>query len=89
MARIKDGFVLREVAGRAVVIATGEASEGFHGMVKLNGTGKRIWQGLTEGRTDDDIARDLAQEYGIGPERAAAAARECGGQGRAAGVLAS
>ena len=79
MARIKDGFVLREVAGQAVVIATGEASEGFHGMVKLNGTGKRIWQGLTEGRTDDDIARDLAQEY----------VREFVEQVREAGFLAS
>ena len=88
-ARIKDGFVLREVAGQAVVIATGEASEGFHGMVKLNGTGKRIWQGLTEGRTDDDIARDLAQEYGVSPERAAADVREFVEQVREAGFLAS
>lgn len=89
MARIKDGFVLREVAGQAVVIATGEASEGFHGMVKLNGAGKRIWQGLTEGRTDDDIARDLAQEYGVSPERAAADVREFVEQVREAGFLAS
>ena len=89
MARIKDGFVLREGAGQAVVIATGEASEGFHGMVKLNGTGKRIWQGLTEGRTDDDIARDLAQEYGVSPERAAADVREFVEQVREAGFLAS
>ena len=34
--RIKEGFVLREVAGQVVVIATGEASKGFHGMIKLN-----------------------------------------------------
>ena len=38
--RIKDGFVLRDVAGQTVVIATGEASRDFHGMVKLNGTGR-------------------------------------------------
>ena len=37
--RIKDGFVLRDVAGQTVVIATGEASRDFHGMVKLNGKG--------------------------------------------------
>ena len=92
----REGEILTGVEGErgfypggAVVIATGEASEGFHGMVKLNGTGKRIWQGLTEGRTDDDIARDLAQEYGIGPERAAADVREFVGQVREAGFLAS
>ena len=38
--RIKEGFVLREVAGQAMVIATGEASKEFHGMVKLNESGK-------------------------------------------------
>ena len=34
--RTKKGFVLREVGGQTVVIATGEASENFHGMDKLN-----------------------------------------------------
>ena len=31
--RIKKGFVLREVAGQIMVIATGEASKDFHGMI--------------------------------------------------------
>ena len=31
--RIKNGFVLREVAGQNMVIATGEASKDFHGMI--------------------------------------------------------
>ena len=79
---------MRAVAD-TLYIATDDGSEGFHGMVKLNGTGKRIWQGLTEGRTDDDIARDLAQEYGVSPERAAADVREFVGQVREAGFLAS
>lgn len=47
--RIKDGFVMRDVAGQAVVIATGEASKDFHGMVKLNETGAVIWRGLEGG----------------------------------------
>lgn len=42
--RIKQGFVMRDVAGQAVAIATGEASKSFHGMVKLNGTGADIWR---------------------------------------------
>ena len=33
--RIKNGFVLREVAGQIMVIATGEASKDFHGMQGL------------------------------------------------------
>ena len=57
--RIKDGFVLRDVAGQTVVIATGEASRDFHGMVKLNGTGRVIWEGLSRGDDAEDIAVDL------------------------------
>lgn len=70
--RIKDGFVLREVAGQAVVIATGEASKNFHGMIKLNATGKVIWEGLAAGKSDDEIAADLVGAYDVSPEKAAA-----------------
>lgn len=63
--RIKDGFVLREIAGQAMVIATGEASKEFHGMVKLNETGKEIWQGLTDGLTEDEIAVKFTQKYDV------------------------
>lgn len=37
--KIKEGFVLREIAGKAVVIAVGEASKTFHGMINLNSEG--------------------------------------------------
>lgn len=69
--RIKSGFVLREVAGQAMVIATGEASKDFHGMVKLNDTGRDIWQGLMDGLDEGAIAEKLAQKYDVEPERAA------------------
>lgn len=70
--RIKDGFVLREVAGQVMVVATGEASKDFHGMIKLNSTGKRIWQGISDGLSADEIARSLAAEYNVSEEKALA-----------------
>lgn len=70
--RIKDGFVLREVAGQAVVIATGEASKTFHGMVKLNGTGRDIWNGLAQGLDADAIAAGLVRDYDVDAARARA-----------------
>ena len=63
--RIKNGFVLREVAGQAMVIATGEASKDFHGMIKLNDTGKEIWLGLQEGLTEEQIAINLQEKYEV------------------------
>lgn len=68
--KIKDGFVMREVAGQHVAIATGEASKAFHGMVKLNATGARIWQGVNEGKSVDEIADSLASTYQVSREQA-------------------
>lgn len=68
--RIKRGFVLREVAGQNMVIATGEASKDFHGMIKLNDTGKEIWQGLQEGISVAEIAKRIQEKYDVEYEKA-------------------
>lgn len=70
--KIKNGFVLREIAGQAIVIAAGEASRDFHGMIKLNATGKLVWQGAAEGLTAEEIARRLSAEYSVGEDKALA-----------------
>lgn len=74
--RIKNGFVLREVAGQNMVIATGEASKDFHGMIKLNNTGKEIWQGMQEGLAETEIAKNLQDKYEIEAEKAIADTKE-------------
>lgn len=69
--RIKNGFVIREVAGQIMVIATGEASKDFHGMIKLNSTGKVIWLGLQEGLSEGAIAERLQEQFDVDSEKAA------------------
>ena len=68
--RIKNGFVLREVAGQIMVIATGEASKDFHGMIKLNSTGKVIWLALQEGLGEQAIAERLQEQFDVDSEKA-------------------
>ena len=63
--KIKQGFVMRDVAGQAVAIATGEASKSFHGMVKLNDTGAVIWNGIEKGLDEAEIAEQLAASYDV------------------------
>lgn len=63
--KIKQGFVMRDVAGQAVAIATGEASKSFHGMVKLNDTGAVIWNGIEKGLGEAEIAEQLAANYNV------------------------
>lgn len=69
--RIKEGFVLRRVLDEAIVIASGEASKSFHGMIKLNDTAADVWQWLSEGKTEEEVAKALAEKYEISLELAA------------------
>lgn len=68
--KIKDGFVIREVAGQWVVIPTEEVSEVFSGMIKLNCTAKDIWEALENEKTEEDIIEMLCTKYSISHERA-------------------
>ena len=47
--KIKENYVMREVAGQAIVIAIGEESGRFKGMINLNRTGRDVWTCLKNG----------------------------------------
>ncbi len=68
--RIKDGFVVRDIMGQCVVVATGEASQTFSGMIKLNDTGKVIWEGVAAGKTETELVNDIVSEYDVDREKA-------------------
>lgn len=85
--KIKNGFVLREVAGKAVVIAVGEASKSFHGMINLNGTGRDIWQGISDRKSVEEIATKLTKDYEVDFEKAKQDTEKMIGTMREAGIL--
>ena len=61
--KIKKGFILRDVAGTAFVVATGALSKSFQGLIKLNETGSVIWKELEAGADESEIVEKLAAEY--------------------------
>lgn len=63
--KIKTGFVLREVAGNFVVVAVGEATKKFNGIINLNSTGAFLWKKLLENTTAENLSEALMNEYGI------------------------
>ena len=63
-------FLLREVAGKQVVVPVGKAVAGFPGMITLNGSGAYLWQLLETEQTADTLADALAGKYGIDRETA-------------------
>lgn len=85
--RIKQGFVMRDVAGQTVIIATGEASKTFQGMIRVNGTGRTVWQGLADGLDVAGIVDKVTGEYDIDRETATADVNAFIDQMRANGFL--
>ncbi len=60
---IKEGFVAKEIAGQYVVVALGEASKVFNGIIKLNDSGRFIWDLIAAGKEKDIIVDALLEEY--------------------------
>ena len=63
--KIKNGFVLRELAGEYVVVALGEASKIFNGIIKLNDSGRSIWELLSEGCEREEAIEAMMKEYDV------------------------
>ncbi|MBQ7226368.1 MAG: PqqD family protein [Clostridia bacterium] len=61
--KIKNGFILRDVGGKTFVVAVGERSREFKGMITLNETGKLIWQTLEKGATVEEVVNAILAEY--------------------------
>lgn len=67
--KLKNGYILRDVAGSTVVVSLDAAST-FGGMLRLNGTGKFLWELLGTDVTRDALIEALVAEYEIDAETA-------------------
>ena len=63
--KIKHGLVVRSIAGESVVVALGEASKNFNGIIKLNETGRFLWDKLAAGCEAAELVEAILAEYEI------------------------
>lgn len=63
--KIKDGFILRNVAGNNVVVPIGDATIDFNGMISLNDTGAFIFEQMLNEITRDELVQAVVNEYDI------------------------
>ncbi|HNX93067.1 MAG TPA: PqqD family protein [Syntrophomonas sp.] len=63
--KIKEGYMLREVAGNSVVVAVGKATLDFNGLITLNGTGAFLWKRLAKETSQEALLTALLDEYEI------------------------
>ena len=61
--KIKNGFIVKELAGQYVVVALGQASKIFNGIIKLNDSAKFIWDKLAVGAEKEEVVNALLEEY--------------------------
>ena len=67
--KLKDGFVLRSVAGETVVGPTG-GDLNLNMMITLNDTGKFLWERLEKGAEEAELVAALLQEYDVDKQTA-------------------
>ena len=70
--KIKEGFLLRQVAGQTVVLPTGDELD-LNMMITLNGTGAFLWERLEKGSDVESLTAALLAEYDVDPQTARAA----------------
>lgn len=63
--KVKNGFLLRQVGEQYVVVAVGEESRNFNGIIRLNETGAFLWENLQQDIPEKELVRIMLLEYDI------------------------
>ena len=85
--KMKDGFLLREVAGQTVVLPIGSDMD-LNLMITLNDTGAFLWEKLQEEIDEAGLVAALLAEYDVDEATAKQAVADCTAKLSANGFLA-
>ena len=72
MLKLKEGFVMRKIAGETVVLPTGDKLD-LNMMITLNDTAVFLWERLLTGTTREALIAALLEQYDVEEERAVTA----------------
>lgn len=68
--KIKEGYILKDVANQYVVVPIGNEAINFNGMLRLNKTAKLLFEALNEDKEIEDLVLLLQKHYDINNEDA-------------------
>lgn len=68
--RLKDDFILHNTGEDFVIIATGEATKNFNGIIKLNNMGGEIVGLLANDISEEEIIKAIVEKYEVEYETA-------------------
>ena len=69
--RRNPDFLLRQVAGRQVIVPVGKAVSNFPGMITVNQTGAFLWECLETEQTLQTLVQAITETYEVSQEQAA------------------
>lgn len=67
--KLKEGFLLRQVAGQTVVLPFGDELD-LNMMITLNGTAGFLWELLQSETNEDALVEALLAEYDVDADKA-------------------
>ena len=83
----KENYVVRNVAGKFVIMPTGSESFRFQGMISTNETGAFLWEKLADDVDEAELISAVLSEYDIDEQTAGNDVREFIGSLRKADLI--
>lgn len=74
--KIKEGFVLKAIAGSTVAVPVGDNLVNLQLMLTLNESGAFLWKQLENNCSEDELVDALTNEYAIDSDTARSDVRE-------------
>lgn len=68
--KIKEEYILQNIAGKWIVIDTNARSVNFNKLLALNETGKLLWEKLEQGADMEALVAALIDGFGVDAETA-------------------
>ncbi len=66
--KIKDGFIIQEIAGKSVVVATKDEALDFNLIIHLNDSAKLLFNALKEEKEEKQLVELLMNVYDVSLE---------------------
>ena len=73
---LNKDFILRNIAGESILVATGSATQDFNGMITLNEVATFILENIDECETEEVLVEKVLEEFEIDEETAKNDVRE-------------
>lgn len=68
--KIKDGFLIKNIANEWVAVPIGTRTSEISGLVSLSDTGKFLWELLKDEKSENDLVTAMLDEYDVDEQTA-------------------